>query len=69
MEKENILVSVRLEHRRTEYCKTEHSIEMMLALQSFRNIVSAEVAQVEAICKFCPEVCLHAELNWLHPKK
>lgn len=29
---------------RTKYCGTEHNIENILDLQTFRNIVSAEVA-------------------------
>lgn len=47
----------------------EHNIEKVLDLQTFRNIVSAEVAQVHATLKVCPEVCLHAELNLLYTKK
>lgn len=41
---------------------------MISALQTFRNIVSAEVAQVHAVLKGCPEACLQAELNWRYVK-
>lgn len=54
---------------KTKYCGTEHNIEQILDLQTFRNIVSAEVAQVHATLKVCPEVCLHADLNLLYTKK
>lgn len=61
--------SVELENTWTYHCETERDIEIILALQTFRNTVSAEVARVHVSLKVCPEVCLHAELKWIRKNK